>query len=134
VNGGNLQELMMSDCEISGSGSRLVAQQGTLGRAMLQNIRHVSGYATFEQNASANANTVVMMSNYRGQGLTNFARWTQNATCLTSNFHTPAAGFSEAVHNVATARTVVWRGDADLNGVTESAGAGTLTKTTSVVA
>lgn len=130
---GNVQELMITDCEISGSGSRLVAQQATMGRCMMQNIRHTSGYCTFEQNASANANSVLMISNYRGQGLTNVGRFQQTATALTSNFSVVATGVSEAFWNIAATRTLTWRGDVDLNGNTESAGAGTLTKSSSVV-
>jgi len=75
-----------------------------------------------------------MLSNYRGQGLTNVGRLQQNATALTSNFSVVATGVSEAIWNIASARTLTWRGDADLNANTESAGAGTLTKSSSVVA
>ena len=137
INAGNVQELMVSDCEVGGSGSRLVAQQGTMGRLMMQNIRHTSGYRTFEQNASANDNAVVMLSNYRGQGLFNALHFEKTALVLTSNTHTPASGASNAFISAnGSGKVVTWRGDVDLNGVTESvtAGGATVTKSSSVVA
>ncbi|WP_255984910.1 hypothetical protein, partial [Klebsiella pneumoniae] len=60
---GSLNELRVLDCEVAGSGSRVVAQQGTSGRIMMDNIRHTSGFRTFEQSAAANANVEVLMSN-----------------------------------------------------------------------
>lgn len=134
ISGGNIQELMVNDCEISGSGSRLVAHQGTMGRLMMNNIRHTSGYRTFEQSAAANANVVVMANNLRSQGVTNVFHFEKTGLLLTSNVNIPAGGASSSFISHNTGATVTWKGDVDLNGVTEGSGAGTLTKSSSVVA
>lgn len=132
---GSLQELMVNDCEVSGSGSRVVAHQATMGRVMLNNVRHTSGYRTFEQNASANANALVMLSNVRSQSVTNVVHFEKAAELLTSNMQLPASGASGSFVSVNGAVTVVWGGDIRLNGVTESTltGGATLTKLTTVV-
>ena len=133
---GTAQEIMVNDCEISGSGSRVVAQQGISGRIMLHNIRHSSGYRTFEQSSAANAGITVMMSNVRANSITNLAHFEKSATLLTSNSEIASGGATAAISANGATTVVGWSGDARLNGVTESALAGgaTLTKTSSVVA
>ena len=133
ISAGNIQELMVNDCEISGSGSRLVAHQGTMGRLMMNNIRHTSGYRTFEQSAAANANVVVMANNLRSQSVTNVFHFEKTGLLLTSNVNIPSGGASTSFISHVSGATVTWKGDVDLNGVTEGSGAGTLTKASSVV-
>lgn len=133
---GSCSEIRVSDCEVSGSGSRVVAQQGTGGRIMMDNIRHTSGFRTFEQSAAANANVEVLMSNIRSNSITNLAHFEKAATLVTSNVIVPSGGASGSVVSVNSAVTVTWRGDASYTGNTESTltGGATLTKSSSVIA
>lgn len=133
---GSLNELRVLDCEVAGSGSRVVAQQGTSGRIMMDNIRHTSGFRTFEQSAAANANVEVLMSNIRSNSITNLAHFEKAATLVTSNVIVPSGGASGSVVSVNSAVTVTWRGDASYTGNTESTltGGATLTKSSSVIA
>jgi hypothetical protein len=133
---GAITELMVSDCEVGGSGSRVVAHQATLGRVMMNNIRHSSGYCVYEQNASANASMVVMMSNVRANSLTSLARFEKATTFLTSNVQVPSGGVSGSVIYANGASTVVtWSGDAVYTGNTESSliGGATISKVASAI-
>lgn len=133
---GTINELRLMDVEIGGSGSRVVAQQGTAGRVMMDNIRHSSGYRTFEQSAAANANTEVSMSNVRANSITHLVHFEKAATLVTSNVTIPVSGATAAISANGASTAVVWSGDARLNGVAESAltGGATLTKSSSVIA
>ena len=134
VSGGTLNELMVSDCEVGGSGSRVVAQQGTMGRVFLNNVRQSSGYCTFEQNASANTSVTLMANNCYANSVTSFARWTKTGNLLTSNVRIPSGGMSGSFNDIGTGATVTWKGDIDLTGASDAAsGVGTQTKTASAV-
>lgn len=132
---GTLNELRVHDCELSGSGSRMVAQQGTMGRVMMNNVRHSSGYRTFEQSAAANAGITLMMSNVRVNTITNLAHFEKAATLLTSNVEIQSGGATAGISANGVSTSVAWSGDAQFNGVTEStlAGGATLIKTSSAV-
>jgi len=134
-NVGTLQELYVIDAEVGGTGSRVVSQQGVCGRIMMNDVRHTSGYRTFEQSAAANAGVTVMMSNVRVNSITNLAYFAKTAKLLTTNTEIQSGGAAAGIGVDGVGTTVTWQGDAVFNGVTESVltNSGVLTKTTSVV-
>lgn len=127
---GTINRLGVRDVELSGSGTRLIAQQGTLGTVFIDGCDHLSGYALIEQNGSANAGTQLFLSNVRMTSLTSMLVGKKQAYLFTNNLY--ASGFGGVLIALSGAFVLSWGGEGYYTGITESslAGGATITKLT----
>jgi len=113
---GVINRLSIRDFEVSGSGARVFAQQGTVNEVFIDGVTQLSGYCMVEQNGSASASTRYYVNQCRIAGVTSVFRFTKAVQLLTNQLS--ASVGAEIIQS--SGGVCSWGGEYYAPGMTES--------------